>query len=189
MIQRHRRLRPVIAFVTAAAAFLLLFVAAAADARVGNGSSTGTRGLRTISVPPSTRAAPKAATQADRSIKQVGQSLTSGRSANPPASVIARPGLLGGVTAGFLGAGLFGLVSGSGAVGGLDGFASIFGLLLQFALVAFVAALMWMWFARRRAPAFAGLSPRELADVYGRPRTDGLSRAPDADAQTGAARR
>jgi hypothetical protein len=185
IILRRHRLRPVIAFVAAAAAFLLLFVAAAADARVGNGSAAGSRGLRTLSVPPSTRVAPKPADHVDRSVKQAGQTLTSGRSANPPAGVLSRPGLFAGVAAGFLGAGLFGLFSGNGAIGGLDGVASIVGLGLQLMLVAFIAALVWLWLPRRRAPAFAGLSPRELADAYGRPRADGLSRVPDAGARTG----
>ena len=67
-----------------------------------------------------------------------------------------RPGLLGGLAAGFLGAGLLGLLFGHGLFGGLGGFASMFGLLLQLALIFFVARLIWGWYQRRHAPAYAG---------------------------------
>ena len=43
-------------------------------------------------------------------------------------------GLLGGLAAGFIGAGLFGMLFGHGFVGGLGGFASLLGLLLQIGL-------------------------------------------------------
>src|SRR5439155_514580 len=60
------------------------------------------------------------------------------------------------LAAGFLGAGLFGLLFGHGMFGGLGGFASIFGLLLQIALVVLVGRLIWVWWQRRNAPAYAG---------------------------------
>src|SRR5690606_38486583 len=65
---------------------------------------------------------------------------------------------LGGLAAGFLGAGLFGLLFGNGLFGGLAGFASILGLLLQIAMVAGVGWLAWNWWQRRTQPqpAFAG---------------------------------
>src|SRR5260370_41117741 len=68
----------------------------------------------------------------------------------------SRPGLFGGLAAGFLGAGLFGLLFGHGMFGNLGGFASIFGLLLQLALIVVVARLIWGWYQRRNAPAYAG---------------------------------
>jgi predicted lipid-binding transport protein (Tim44 family) len=67
-----------------------------------------------------------------------------------------RPGLLGGFAAGFLGAGLIGLLLGHGLTGGLGGFASIFGLLLQIGLVVAVGYMLWSWWQRRSQPAFAG---------------------------------
>lgn len=170
----------------AAAAGVMLFVGAAADARVGNGASSGSRGLRTLSVPPTTRAAPKPATQINRPAMQTSQAFALGRPAGaPPAGVLNRPGLLGGVAAGFFGAGLFGLFVGNGAFSGLGGIASIIGLILQIALVVLIARLLWMWWRRSHAPAFAGLSPRELADVYGRPRADNTGRAGDTGATAG----
>ena len=49
-------------------------------------------------------------------------------------------GLLGGLAAGFIGAGLFGMLFGHGFMGGMGGFASILGLLLQVALVVETAS-------------------------------------------------
>ena len=70
----------------------------------------------------------------------------------------ARPGLfggglLGGLAAGFLGAGLFGLLFGHGFFGGMGGFASLIGLVLQIVLVVIVARLLFAWWQRRNAPA------------------------------------
>jgi hypothetical protein len=48
-------------------------------------------------------------------------------------------GLFGGIAAGFLDAGLFGLLFGHGLFGGMVGFASIIGLLLQVIRVVIVA--------------------------------------------------
>src|SRR5262249_10045198 len=62
-------------------------------------------------------------------------------------------GLLGGLAAGFLGAGLFGLLFGHGFFGGMAGFASIVGLLLQIVLIVIVARLLFAWWQRRNAPA------------------------------------
>jgi predicted lipid-binding transport protein (Tim44 family) len=71
-------------------------------------------------------------------------------------------GLLGGLAAGFLGAGLFGVLFGHGFLGGMGGFASFLGLLLQVGLVIIVARLAWAWWQRRNQPAFAsGPSMRE----------------------------
>jgi predicted lipid-binding transport protein (Tim44 family) len=50
---------------------------------------------------------------------------------------------------------LFGLLFGSGFFGGLGGFASILGLLIQIVLVVIVARLIWNWWQRRQQPAFA----------------------------------
>jgi predicted lipid-binding transport protein (Tim44 family) len=61
-------------------------------------------------------------------------------------------GLFGGLAAGFLGAGLFGLLFGHGLFGGMAGFASIIGLLLQVLLVVIVARLIFAWWQRRNMP-------------------------------------
>src|SRR5438552_574329 len=129
----------------------LAFVAADANARAGGGSSFGSRGMRTFSPPAATQTAPNAAAPLERS-------MTSRPSATSPATGgwFSRPGLFGGLAAGFLGAGLIGLLFGHGLFGNLGGFASIFGLLLQLALIVVVARLIWGWYQRRNAPAYAG---------------------------------
>src|SRR5207237_368158 len=64
---------------------------------------------------------------------------------------------LGGLAAGFLGAGLFGMLFGGSLFGGLGGFSSIFGLILQIGLIVIVARLVMGWW-RRRNLAYAGPS-------------------------------
>src|SRR6202035_5695904 len=64
-------------------------------------------------------------------------------------------GLWGGLAAGFIGAGLFGLLFGHGLFGGLGGFASILGLILQVGLVVLIGRFLWNMWARRQ-PALAG---------------------------------
>ena len=141
-------------------AILLLLVtafaltASEADARAGRGFSSGSRGARTFSTPSVTRTAPNAAAPIQRTITQPGQS-TIGRAATAPSGgFFGRPGLLGGLAAGFIGAGLFGLLFGHGLFGGLGGFASIFGLLLQIVLVVVIGRMIWAWFKRRNVPAY-----------------------------------
>lgn len=164
------QLRPlVIAF---AALATLAFVASEADARAGGGRSFGSRGTNTFSAPPTTRTAPNAASPMERSMTQPGQPGALSRQATParqPGGLFNRPGLLGGLAAGFLGAGLLGLLFGHGLLGGLGGLASLFGLLLQIGLVVIVASLLWRWWQRRQQPATAG-GP-SLRDIGPEPRS------------------
>jgi predicted lipid-binding transport protein (Tim44 family) len=152
---RFRRVLATFGAVTIA----LALVAGTADARIGGGSSFGSRGTRTFSTPAPTQTAP--------SMSPLQRSVTQ---PSAPGSGYARPGggffnrglfgggLLGGLAAGFLGAGLFGLLFGSGLFGGLGGFASLLGLLIQIVVVVIVARLVWGWWQRRQQPAFAGPS-------------------------------
>jgi predicted lipid-binding transport protein (Tim44 family) len=122
----------------------LSFSALSADARMSG--SAGSRGSRTFSAPPVTSTAPRAARPIERSI----------------IAPAARPGglfgggLLGGLATGFLTAGLLGMLFGHGFWGGIGGFASLLGLLIQIGIVIFVARLVWGWWQRRNNPAFAG---------------------------------
>jgi predicted lipid-binding transport protein (Tim44 family) len=75
--------------------------------------------------------------------------------------LFSRHGLMGGFAAGFLGAGLLGLMFGHGAIGELGSVASFFAMLCR---------LIWSWWTGRNQPAFSGLSPRQLADPYLRTR-------------------
>ncbi len=85
-----------------------------------------------------------------------------------------RGDLIGGFAAGFLGSGVVGVLFGHGVVGELSGVASVLGLLFQLALIAMLARLIWTWWRDDKVDASAGLSPRQLADAYGRPRHETL---------------
>ena len=63
--------------------------------------------------------------------------------------------MLGGLAAGFLGAGLFGMLFGGGLFSGLGGLSSIIGLLLQIGLIIIVVRLAMSWWQRRHTPASA----------------------------------
>jgi predicted lipid-binding transport protein (Tim44 family) len=63
--------------------------------------------------------------------------------------------MMGGLAAGFLGAGLFGMLSGGGLAGGLGGLSSIIGLILQIGLILIVVKLAMSWWQRRHTPANA----------------------------------
>jgi len=89
-----------------------------------------------------------------------------------------RPGVVGGFSAGFLGAGVLGLVFGHGMTSELTGAASILGLIFQLTLILMLARLIWTWWRADRSAAFAEMSPRQLADAYGRLRNEAL---PDID--------
>jgi predicted lipid-binding transport protein (Tim44 family) len=64
-------------------------------------------------------------------------------------------GLLGGLAAGFLGAGLLGMLFGGGMFSGLGGLSSIIGLMLQIGLIIVVVRLAMSWWQRRHTPASA----------------------------------
>lgn len=85
-----------------------------------------------------------------------------------------RPGLIGGFAAGFLGAGILGLLFGHGVIGELSGVPSILGLLFQFGLLIALGWLIWAWWRADKSAAVVKLSPRQLADAYERDRDAGL---------------
>ena len=63
--------------------------------------------------------------------------------------------MMGGLAAGFLGAGLLGMLFGGGLAGGLGGLSSIIGLVLQIGLILIVVKLAMSWWQRRHTPANA----------------------------------
>jgi predicted lipid-binding transport protein (Tim44 family) len=125
-----------------------------ADARIGGGISSGSRGARTFSAPPSTSTSPGAAQPFNRTFTQPGSpgigSATGGGFFNRPGG-----GMLRGLAAGFLGAGLFGMLFGGGLFGGVGGLSSLFGLIIQIGLIVFVVRMAMSWWQRRTAPAYA----------------------------------
>src|SRR5436189_3026715 len=134
-----------------------------ADARVGGGGSSGSRGSRTFSAPPSTTTAPGTAQPMNRTFTQPGTPGVGAPAAGGASKggFFNRPGMgmLGGLAAGFLGAGLLGMLFGGGLFSGLGGFASILGLLLQIGLVVLVVRFAMKWWQRRNAPAYASAGP------------------------------
>jgi predicted lipid-binding transport protein (Tim44 family) len=159
--QRTRGIFRAIAVVLSVA-MPLAMVVSAADARVGGGMSSGSRGSRTFAAPPSTATSPGAAQPLNRTFSQPGSPGMSAPAATAGGGFFNRGGmgrgLLGGLAAGFLGAGLLGMLFGGGLFSGLGGLSSIIGLMLQIGLIILVVRLAMSWWQRRNtpAPAFAG---------------------------------
>jgi predicted lipid-binding transport protein (Tim44 family) len=140
----------------------LILAISSADARIGGGMSSGSRGGRTFSAPPSTSTAPGTAQPFNRTITQPGSpGLGAPAAAGGGFFNGGGRGLLGGLAAGFLGAGLLGMLFGGGMFSGLGGLSSIFGLILQIGLIIIVVRLAMAWWQRRHAPAsaYAGATP------------------------------
>jgi predicted lipid-binding transport protein (Tim44 family) len=163
--QRTRGIVKAIAVVLSLALPVMLAISAA-DARIGGGVSSGSRGARTFSAPPSTSTAPGAAQPFNRTMTQPG-SPGVGAPAAAGGGFFNRPGMgmLGGLAAGFLGAGLLGMLFGGGMFSGLGGLSSIFGLILQIGLIIIVVRLAMSWWQRRHTPAsaYAGPTPGAAA--------------------------
>ncbi|MBI1869323.1 MAG: Tim44 domain-containing protein [Methylocystis sp.] len=157
--------KPIVAF---GLALLLALAPALAQAKMGGGMSSGSRGSRTFSAPPPTTTAPRPAAPMERSVTP--QNAPSFGQA-PQA---ARPGLFGGgfgggLLGGLLGAGLFGLLLGHGLFGGVGGVMSIIGLVLQLALLYFVVRLAFNWFTGRGVVGAARPSGAGAAAFSGGP--------------------
>ncbi|MEF3365345.1 TIM44-like domain-containing protein [Methylocystis sp. 9N] len=146
--------------ISLALAALLALAPAMAEARMGGGGSFGSRGSRSWSAPPSTRTMPGQASPFERSVAPRPSPGMAGPMSQQGAfgGSFGR-GLLGGLAGGLLGAGLFGLLTGHGFLGGMGGFMSIIGLLLQIALIVFLARLAFNWWTRRNT-AMAGAGQR-----------------------------
>jgi predicted lipid-binding transport protein (Tim44 family) len=168
--QRTRGIVKTIAVVLSLALPLMLAISAA-DARVGGGGSSGSRGGRTFSAPPSTSTAPTAAQPFNRTMTQPGSpGMAAGAAgAANKGGFFNRPGMgmLGGLAAGFLGAGLLGMLFGGGMFGGLGGLSSIFGLILQIGLIIIVVKLAMNWWQRRNATASAYAAPSGTGPTAG----------------------
>jgi predicted lipid-binding transport protein (Tim44 family) len=156
--QRTRGIVQAIAVVLSLAVPLVIAVSSA-DARIGGGGSSGSRGSRTFSAPPSTSTAPGTAQPFNRTFTQPGSPGVGAATAATGGGFFNRGGmgrgLLGGLAAGFLGAGLLGMLFGGGLFSGLGGLSSIFGLLLQIGLIFIVVRLAMSWWQRRHTPASA----------------------------------
>ena len=131
-----------------------------AQARLGDRGSMGSRGSNTFSAPPATQTAPRPAAPIERSITQPTNPQRPSFGAPPLQQPQAAPSFarsfIGGLAGGFLGAGLFGMLSGHGFMGGMGGFMSLLGLLFQAALIAGIIFLVIRLFRRSEPqPAYA----------------------------------
>ena len=174
MLRFHRPMLALLAVVAA-----LVFTVASVDARVSG--SSGSRGGRTFSAPAATQhraargpdRAQHDATGAPRQCRGSGRG--SDRAAGPSRRRHVRRWTARRLAAGFIGAGLFGMLFGHGFMGGMGGFASILGLLLQIGLVLIVARLAWAWWQRRKQPAMAGGPSLRDNHSDGRPASGGFA--------------
>ena len=164
---------------------MFAFTAPMADARPGGGFSTGSRGLKTYTPPPSTKTAP-GATQG------VQRSATPAPAAAKPtvgAAQTAAPSRFGtGFMGGLLGAGLLGGLLGLGFFGGLGSLTGILGFLLQLALIGGLVYMGLAWWRGRNQPATAGArdayQPTAMNDA---PRAGSAAGAMSPDAPASAA--
>ena len=135
----------------------LILAPAVSWARLGGGSSFGSRGSQTFSAPPRTYTAPYSAAPMQRSLTP-NQSQPFGA----PSPALGGVGGYGGRSAfssgllgGLLGAGIGGLLFGHGLFGGMHGGGSLLGLLLQLALLFFIGRWLYRTFFSGQA-MFAG---------------------------------
>jgi len=147
-------------------AAMVLLVPAMADARVGGGTNSGSRGSRTDQAPAPTQTAP-ATKPVERSATptQQAQARPAATPAAAPGGFFARNPFLSGMMGGLIGAGLIGMMFGGG-FGGFGGMAGMLGLLVQLALIGGLGYLAYRLFKGRSAapaaasPAYAGGPPQ-----------------------------
>ncbi len=144
---------------------MLAFAPALAGARPGGGMSFGSRGSHTFGSVPRTNTAPGGAAPMQNSTTPNspgygssyggGYSQSSGFGGMRPRSAFAS-GLMGGL----IGAGLGGMLFGHGFFGGISGGGSLLGLILQLAILYFVARWLYRRFVGGPALAGAGMFAR-----------------------------
>ena len=153
----------------AVVASVLLLVPVLAEARPGGGKASGSRGSRTESAPARTDTAPNGAQPFQRSATPSPTQAAPAAGAAAAAQA-ARPSmarnLMMGLGAGLLGAGLFGMLSGSGFFSGLASMAGMLGFLLQIALIGGAIWLALRFFRRRSEPQLAGAGAPMSREAY-----------------------
>lgn len=143
-------------FLAATAALALALTPGIAEARAGSGSSSGSRGSKTTTAPPTTRTAPETAQPMQRTQTPTAAAPMAGAAG---AAMPSRGGsLMAGMAGGLLGVGLAGMLFGGGFFGAGLGGAGFFGLLLQIMLIGGLGYLAFRLIRGRfqAAPAMAG---------------------------------
>jgi len=152
----------------AALTIALLVGADESDARPVDGVSAALRYSNTSVSSPAVAAAGATATPAIRMAAQVLPAYPGGSLSG----LFNRGGILARFAAGFLGAGVIGLLFGRGISAELNGVPSYLGLIFQLALLLMLGRLIWTRWRADGGLSPAGLSPRQLADPYMRSRDD-----------------
>lgn len=151
----------------------LMLVPLVAEARPGGGRSSGSRGSFSNSAPAPTATTPGGGQSFQRSAGPSAPSYNNQSMGGAAAAQAARPSfarnMMMGIGAGLLGAGLFGLLSGSGFFGGLASLAGMLGFLLQIGLIAGIIFLAIRFFRRRSEPALAGAGAPYARQGYDAP--------------------
>lgn len=126
-----------------------------ADARLGSGSSMGSRGGMTFSAPPSTRTAPNGATPMQRSMTPNYQTPAPNPGYAPP-PMMPRPSFMSGLMGGLIGAGIGGLLFGGGFFGHGLGFGGFIGFLVQIFVLVMIVRFVMRRFLGGPSLAFMG---------------------------------
>ena len=148
---------------TAAFAVLAALAIGVADLQAKpKGGSGGSRGSHTNMAPPTTNTAPRQAQPLPGATPRAANPSSAASAARPGAPAAApasswKSGLMGGIAGGLLGAGLFGLLSGNGFMGGLGSLMGLLGFIAQIAILFFIVRFAISFFRRKQAqPAVAG---------------------------------
>ena len=155
-----------------ALALLLAVAPNLAWARAGGGFSFGSRGGRTFAAPPMTGTTPYSVAPMQRSLTpspsygapsygapSYGAPSYGARPYGQSYGYGARSPFASGLMGGLIGAGIGGMLFGHGMFGGIDGFGSMFGLLIQLALLFFVGRWIFRRVFAGGAPAVVGGAP------------------------------
>ncbi|HEY2530732.1 MAG TPA: hypothetical protein VGJ20_22830 [Xanthobacteraceae bacterium] len=177
LIRPVRWLRSFAAF--AALAFALLICADDSDAQLAGALQHAASGIRITLSPPGSSTVDVAATALDHG--RLAQAFQPAHPGGLAAGAFNHSSRIDGFAAGFLAAGLLGLLFGHGVFARIDGSASVFGLLFQLAVVGMLGRLVWTWWRGGEPAAGAQLSPRQLAAAYTHSRSESLHTFADVE--------
>ena len=146
--------------ISAFAVLALALTPSLADARAGSGASSGSRGTRTYSAPPSTSTAPSAAQPMQRTItpQPAPYAPSPGFAPSQQPQLSRGGGFMSGIAGGLIGAGIGSMLFGGGGgfFHGISGFGGMIGFLIQLALIFFIGRWLVRMFMNRSRPAMAG---------------------------------
>ena len=120
------------------------------------GSSMGSRGSQTYSIPAPTNTAPMGAMPMQRSMTPTPAQPSYGAPGMAPGYAAPRSPFMSGLMGGLIGAGIGGLLFGGGLFHGISGFGGFLGFLIQIFLLVLLARFLFRRFFRGSMPAFAG---------------------------------